>query len=67
MAHEYLDTKQAAAYVGAGTNPRTIVQWMKAGKLQFVRNPSVRGRYKTTTEWIDAALQAGADAAPSEA
>lgn len=60
--HEYLSTQQAAKYVGAGTNPRTIVAWMKAGKLQYVRNPSVRGRYKTTREWIDEALRAGADA-----
>jgi hypothetical protein len=33
MAHEYLNTQQAAEYVGTGTNPRTIVAWMKAGKL----------------------------------
>jgi hypothetical protein len=67
MAHEYLNTKQAASYVGVGTNPRTIVAWMKDGKLKFVRNPSVRGRYKTTTEWIDEALKAGVDAtAPQE-
>lgn len=66
MAHQYLNTKQAANYVGEGTNPRTIVAWMKDGKLKFVRNPSVRGRYKTTTEWIDEALKAGADVASSE-
>lgn len=66
MAHEYLDTKQAAAYVGNGTNPRTIVSWMKQGKLRHVRNPSIRGRYHTTTEWIDDALQAGASGPASQ-
>lgn len=65
MAHEYLNTQQAAEYVGVGTNPRTIVAWMKAGKLEFVRNPSARGRYKTTREWIDQALKAGADVSAS--
>jgi len=60
MAYEYIDTKQAAEYIGGGTNTRTVVAWMKAGKLRHVRNPSVRGRYKTTTEWIDEALKAGA-------
>ena len=67
MTHKYLNTKQAAEYVGEGTNPRTIVSWMKDGKLQYVRNPSARGRYKTTTEWIDAALKAGADSPTPQA
>lgn len=60
MPHDYIDTRQAAEYVGGGVSPRTIVVWMKAGKLRYVRNPSVRGRYRTTTEWIDDALKAAA-------
>jgi predicted site-specific integrase-resolvase len=60
MSHDYIDTRQAAEYVGDGVSPRTIVLWMKAGKLRYVRNPSVRGRYRTTTEWIDDALKAAA-------
>lgn len=60
METKYISTQDAAEYVGDGTNPRTIVAWMKAGKLRYVRNPSVRGRYKTTKEWIDEALAAGA-------
>lgn len=60
MESKYISTQEAAEYVGDGTNPRTIVAWMKAGKLRYVRNPSVRGRYKTTYEWVDEALKAGA-------
>lgn len=60
---KYLSTQEAADYIGAGTNPRTVVAWMKDGKLQHVRNPSKRGRYKTTEEWIDECLKAGVDVA----
>lgn len=62
MPHDYIDTRQAAEYVGGSVSPRTIVVWMKAGKLRFVRNPSARGRYRTTTEWIDDALKTAAGA-----
>ena len=68
MSSKYLNTQQAAEYVGDGTNPRTIVAWMKSGKLRHVRNPSARGRYKTTTEWLDEALSVNvSDSAAQEA
>lgn len=61
MDSKYLSTQEAADYVGGNTNSRTIVAWMKKGRLAYVRNPSVRGRYKTTREWLDTALRAGAE------
>lgn len=45
---EYMTTTEAAAYVGKGVSPRTIVAWIKSGRLKGIRNPSVRGRYRVT-------------------
>jgi hypothetical protein len=61
MGSKYLSTQEAADYVGGNTNSRPIVAWMKKGRLEYVRNPSVRGRYKTTTEWLDTALRMGVE------
>lgn len=57
---DYINTKQAAHYIGDGTNPRTVIEWMKTGKLKHKRNPTARGRYKTTVAWIEEALSNGA-------
>lgn len=45
---KYMTTREAASYVGNGVSPRTIVAWIKAGKLEAIRNPSKKGHYRVT-------------------
>lgn len=55
---KYLNTAQAAQYVGGDVTFRTIVRWIHAGKLKAYRNPSKRGHWKILPEDLDAALKA---------
>jgi excisionase family DNA binding protein len=51
---EYLNTKQAAEL--AGVSPRTVIEWVHAGRLKASRNPSIRGRFKILKEDLQAAM-----------
>lgn len=50
----YLNTKEAADM--AGVKPRTIIDWIHAGRLAADRNASVRGRFKIKPEDLTAAM-----------
>ena len=51
----YLNTQQAAEL--AGVSPRTIIEWIHAGRLEAHRNASVRGRFKIRPEDLTAAMK----------
>lgn len=53
---KYLNTTEAAKYVGGDVTFRTIVRWIHAGNLKAYRNPSKRGHWKIKPEDLDAAL-----------
>lgn len=53
----YMTTREAAAYVGEGVSPRTIVAWIKSGKLEAIRNPSERGHFRVTEEALLKAMR----------
>ena len=54
---KYLNTAQAAQYVGGDVTFRTIVRWIHAGHLKAFRNPSKRGHWKILPDDLDAALK----------
>jgi excisionase family DNA binding protein len=54
---KFMTTREAAAYVGEGVSPRTIVDWIKRGKLKAVRNPSKRGHFRVTEEALLEAMR----------
>lgn len=50
----YLNTKEAAEL--AGVSPRTVIEWIHAGRLKANRNASIRGRFKILREDLQAAM-----------
>lgn len=54
MMSNYLNTKQAAEL--AGVSPRTVIEWIHAGRLRADRNASIRGRFKIKPEDLTAAM-----------
>jgi excisionase family DNA binding protein len=53
---EVMNTREAAAYVSPTTSHRTIVAWIKSGRLRATRYASGRGRFRILKEDLDAAL-----------
>lgn len=52
-----MTTKEAAEYVGHGTSPRTIVEWIHSGRLPANRAPSKRGAFFIAQDDLDAAMK----------
>lgn len=50
----YLNTAEAAQI--AGVSPRTVIEWIHAGRLTASRNASVRGRFKILPEDLKSAM-----------
>lgn len=57
MTTNFLTTAQAADFVGGSTKPRTIVAWIRSGRLKAYRNPSKRGHYRIRPEDLVHAMQ----------
>jgi len=62
-ARKTMTTKQAAEYVGHGTSPRTIVEWIHSGRLKADRAPSKRGAFFILKDDLDAAMKWNLDEA----
>jgi DNA binding domain, excisionase family len=53
----YLTTQQAADLLGGVVKPRTIVMWIKSGRITATRVPTKRGRYLIERDAFLANLQ----------